>query len=453
MDQLKLIVLVCLVAICATGCKKYLDKKPDQQLAIPATIKDYQALLDNNNLMNQVLSGSIGEASADNYYLSNSDWASLNSEGEKNMYVWGDEIIYSAFPNAWLSLYRTVYYANLVLENIDELIPEPNELDAYNNVIGSARFLRAKSFLQTAVLWAKTYDSSTADTDMGIPLKLSTDFNVPVTRASVKQTYAQILEDLKVAAQRLPNTATHVMRPSKAAAFALLARTYLAMGDFTRAYYYADSSLQVANDLINYNGLNASSNFPVVAFNVEVLFHTSAGLGLLSNARAKIDSQLYRSYATNDLRKTIFFKPNPDGSFAFKGSYTGSNTQFLGITTSEVYLTKAEALSRLGRQSEALDVLNALLVKRWKTGTYTALTLLNTSEPLKTILTERRKELVMRDLRWMDLKRLNKETAHQQIIKRVLNNQEIVLPPNDPRYALPIPQTEIELTGMQQNPR
>jgi hypothetical protein len=205
--------------------------------------------------------------------------------------------------------------------------------------------------------------------------------------------------------------------------------------------------------LLDYNTLNASSGFPVPLFNPEVLFHSSTALGILSNAIAKIDSALYLSYASNDLRKQVYFKSNGNGTFGFKGSYTASTTQFIGISTSEVYLTKAECFARLGQTEEAIKTLNALLVKRWKTGTFTPLNINDAATALKKILEERRKELLMRDLRWMDLKRLNREPEHQVVVKRVLNNQVYELRPGDNRYALPIPEEVINRSGMKQNPR
>jgi starch-binding outer membrane protein, SusD/RagB family len=64
--------------------------------------------------------------------------------------------------------------------------------------------------------------------------------------------------------------------------------------------------------------------------------------------------------------------------------------------------------------------------------------------------TERRKELTMRGLRWIDIKRLNKEGAGI-VLKRLIGDKTYTLQPNDPRYALPLPADIILNTGMQQN--
>ena len=52
----------------------------------------------------------------------------------------------------------------------------------------------------------------------------------------------------------------------------------------------------------------------------------------------------------------------------------------------------------------------------------------------------------------MDIKRLNKDGAGITL-KRVINGETFLLPPNDPRYAVAIPEDVIATTGMQQNPR
>lgn len=58
----------------------------------------------------------------------------------------------------------------------------------------------------------------------------------------------------------------------------------------------------------------------------------------------------------------------------------------------------------------------------------------------------------MRGLRWMDIKRLNKEDYKINLTRNVLG-QAYILTPNDPRYALPIPEDIILSSGMPQNPR
>jgi tetratricopeptide (TPR) repeat protein len=447
-------IFLLLIILSFSSCKKFLDKKPDKALVVPASIADLQGLLDFNSRMNLNCT-SLGEVSADNYYLVDATWTAL-SVIEKNAYIWQDDIYSIGGPtlNDWSKAYEPVYYANVVLEHIDKIQRNTQNAVAWDNVKGSALLFRAKSFLQSVFIWAKAYDSATASSDWGIPLRLNSDFNEISVRATVQQSYEQVIADLKEAAPLLPVTPQHVMRPSRPAAYALLARTYLAMRQYDSCFRYADLSLQLNNQLLDYNSLNASATFPVQRFNPEVIMHSIMPVRYLdlSNSRARIDSALYNSYVSDDLRKTVFFKDNGDGSFAFKGSYDNSTSLFNGIAVDEVYLMRAECLARKGNTQSALNDLDTLMEKRWKSGTFVPFSAMNAQQALNLILDERRKELIFRDLRWMDIKRLNKEGA-SITIKRFLNNQLFQLPPDDNRYALPLPEDIINLTGMPQNPR
>jgi starch-binding outer membrane protein, SusD/RagB family len=217
-----------------SGCKKYLNEKPDKNLVVPQTLQDLQGLLDNNNVMNLFADG-LGEESADNYYIYYARWEAL-AQNYQSVYIWGDEIIYNTNPNPWETLYNTVYYANTVLENIDN-IPESDQNESnWNNAKGSALFYRARAFQIIAADWANAYDSSTASSDLGIPLRLNTDYNQVSVRSNLQQTYSQIIQDLLAAVPLLPITPEQVMRPSKPAAYGLLAKVYLSMRNYPRLF-------------------------------------------------------------------------------------------------------------------------------------------------------------------------------------------------------------------------
>ncbi|MGN6803993.1 MAG: RagB/SusD family nutrient uptake outer membrane protein, partial [Ginsengibacter sp.] len=100
----------------------------------------------------------------------------------------------------------------------------------------------------------------------------------------------------------------------------------------------------------------------------------------------------------------------------------------------------------------ATDALNTLLGKRYKSGTYIPFTDLQGEEGLQIILKERRKELLMRGLRWIDIKRLNKEGGNI-VLKREIGGQSYSLQPNANYYALPLPADVIKASGIPQNER
>lgn len=442
--------------ILGTGCKKFLNEKPDQKLETLTRISDLQALLDNDQIVNQK-NPRAAEVGADDYYLTDDGWKGLN-EFDKRMYTWGKQKLFPEGSSSdWSNAYVVVNIANTVLSNMDNVFRMPGDQEDWNDVKGQALFLRGQAFLQVALIWAKAFDEATAATDPGIPLRLSPDSNIKTTRATLKQTYDQIISDLKMAAELLPPLSKHMVRPSKAAAYALLARIYLSMRKYTDMGAYADLSLKIKNSLKDFSSLNEghAGSFPFAprfSNEEEIIFESGMmNAPALNLMTARIDSGLYASFSANDLRKKLFFRSNSTTTFGFRGNYTGSWTLFSGLATNEVYLMRAEYNARAGNVSAAMADLNKLLEMRFARNTFVPLTAGSAKVALLLVLIERRKELMMRGLRWMDIKRLNKENANI-ILRRTVNGETYVLPPNDPRYAMPIPEDVIRITGIEQNP-
>lgn len=440
--------IICLLSL--SSCKKYLDAKPDKSLQLPSSVAGLQAIMDYGNYMNGYNGVSFGEASADNYYLSNESYNQL-SEENRNAYIWNNKN-YSNFPNDWAFVYNIVNVANVVLNNISTIATTVQNQQAWNNAKGEALFFRSYSFLQGAFIFCKAYDETTANEDYGMALRLTADFNVPSTRSNLKDTYSRIIDDLKESAILLPDLPVHDFRPSKASAFALLARTYLSMRRYDSCLKYADLSLKIKRDLIDYNTLSVGDYYPFTRFNEEVLFDNTISQATYYDTDpyyARIDSELYNSYNENDLRKAAFFRQESSG-YSFKGSYAVYSL-FIGIATDEVYLMSAECNARLTNKDAALNDLNTLMEKRWRTGTFIPFTAATNQEALNIILQERRKELIFRNLRWMDIKRFNKDGANITLT-RIIGGQTYTLPPNDNRFALALPADIVKMTGMPQNP-
>ncbi|MBB6611798.1 RagB/SusD family nutrient uptake outer membrane protein [Pontibacter sp. Tf4] len=442
--------ILCFLSLVA-GCESFLDEKPDKQQVIPSTLRDFQALLDDFSQLNDN-DPAAGEVSTDDYYLEDATWASL-SETERLQYTWSRENFFTSPYNDWATSYTPVYTANTVLEGLTKVAMTPANQDDWRNVKGQAHFIRGKSFLQVAILWAPAYTKGNATGAWGIPLRLSTDFEEKSRRSNLQESFDQVLSDLQQAAKLLPPTQVHPVRPSKAAAYALLARTHLYMGNYPAVAAYADSALQLHSSLLDFNSLSAEADFPFSQPNEEIIYRSIIPVpNALYISNARIDPELYASYQPGDLRHKLFFKSNGDGTYGFKGSYEGNANLFSGISTAELYLMKAEALAGQGDAAGAMDALNTLLVTRWETGTFLPLEAANAAEALEIIRQDRRRELLMRGIRWLDIKRLNASGA-AITMSRSLEGRTYTLPPNDPRYALPIPEDVIRLSGMPQNPR
>lgn len=446
------IVLLLFLGLCA--CNKILDEKSDKKLVVPTTLTDLQSILDNAQ-RNIFSDPSAGEVSTDDYYLLDKDYKALTIDADRRLYSWEPNYVFEEKSNSWSYGYASIYGANTVLEGLNKLDREAVGAALYDDIKGRALYLRAKTMLQLAALFVPAFERETASKELGLPIRMSTDFNIPTARSSVLDTYTMIVNDLNQAAELLPLTPKQVTRPSKPAAFGLLARTYLWMGQYDRAEVAANACLQFFNTLLDYNQVNASASYPFVQFNAETIVFSVIGMpSILSPDIAKIPLALYDEYHEGDLRKELFFKRNTDGSISFRGGYTGNQTPFGGVSTNEIMLIKAETMVRNGKYLEGMEVLQNLLSKRWKTG-YTDNTLSQAKTPedgLNLILKERRKELLMRGLRWMDVKRLNKEGKNISM-RRFIDGKEYILSPNDKRYALAIPEDIITFTGIQQNPR
>ena len=428
------------------SCKHYLDARPDVKLEVPVTIRDLQLLMDDYATMNNTWPAA-GGLMADNFYLAAADWNTLQ-ESDRKLYIWQRT---DQTNDYWNGPYQAILNTNVVLENIDKA-RSTGSVEDWNNLKGTALFFRAKYFHALAQLFAKPYDPATAAQDPGIPLRYTSNYNDPTVRASVAQTYDRILLDLKAALTLLPGTPIVKSRPGKPAAYGALALVCLDMRDYARAGAYADSCLQLYNRLMDYNELDTLADAPVPRFNDEVIFEMiSQNARALLPAVCKVDTLLYNTYAENDLRKLIYFTGN-----SFKGDYAGMGADngyiFAGIVTDEMYLVRAESRARAGNATQAMNDLNALLVTRWRQGTFVPLIAADAADALKQILRERRKELLFRSARWADLRRLQYETAFAVTPQRILNGKAYTLPPNSPRYVLQIPGNVVSITGIEQNP-
>jgi hypothetical protein len=451
MKTIKLFIFVLLIIV-SFSCKKYLDAKPDAKLSTPSSLNDLQQLLDYYG-MNSQFTGSSAIL-ADNYYLPDDTWESLYWEYQRNYYIWQkdeNDVV------DWSQPYTNIFTCNVVLETLKTSSWSKSDQILANNLKGAALFFRASYFYSLAQLFCKGYNKSTAESDLGIPLRLSTDFKEKSSRSSVKQTYDQIIEDLKEAASLLPVSSSLKTRPTKSAAYGSLARTYLAMQDYIDADANADSCLKLYNVLVDYNSLDSNAANPISRFNDEVIFQAvSLNVDPISPNNCKIDSNLYKSYSVNDLRRVILFSDNGDGTHSFKGDYDGGSEDwghsFTGIVTDEQYLIKAECDARLGKIEGALENINNLLAKRYRRDSLTTITTTNADSLLTYILEERRKELLFRGTRVTDLKRLNQDPRFAITLTRKLKGTTYDLQPNDPAYVALIPKVVIDMSGMKQNP-
>ncbi|WP_100630304.1 RagB/SusD family nutrient uptake outer membrane protein [Algoriphagus formosus] len=435
------------------SCSEFLDSKPNRNLVIPQSLDDFQQMLDaelrglNDFYMN-------GLFSSDDIYFSES-LLSLLSFSQTSFYFWeADPYLPDEWDAGFASSYRKILYANLVLEGLENYEPA-NELER-NRVLeleSSARFFRALGHYEVLLHFAPPYDPSQPD-QLGISIRLASDINVKNERSTMKECFDQIIEDLEFGLDYLPTKAEIPTRPSLWASNAFLGRVFLNMLDYEKAYTYSKTALDIDNSLMDFKMIDSELPYSFEVFHEETIFYQKHLTSRhTTNGGAYVNPELVELYDSTDLRKTYFLLPSSEeGLFNFRGNYTGDFYHFGGLAVDEVILNYAESAFRIGEEVEALEQLNYLLENRYEEG-FEAISELSGQDLLEKIVMERRKELVYRGLRWLDLKRFNLYPELAVTLDRTFNERQATLPPNDLRYAFLIPPAEINLNPIQQNPR
>lgn len=453
------LLICCICTMFITACDKaFLEAKPDKSLLIPSTLEDYEKIVYNEQIMTLQGPG-VSNLCSDDVYITD---AVMNgdrlAEQEKLVYLWEPTMFENVrMGTDWTEGYQRIFYANVALEGLEQVKPSQEQLSKWNSLYGAALFYRALGHYQLLNLFSPIYQEYEAERQMGIPLRLTADINDRPARSSVSDSYATVIKDLQESLKYLDRKLERTSLPDQVSSWALLARVYLSMSNYAEALSCADEAWKVNSALIDYNTFNLHAAKPIPApmpinANVEVLFFSqSSGWGFPS--QGYINNDLVALYDDKDIRKKVFFKKVDNDLHQFVGTYNRTALLFNGLTTAEILLIRAECLLRTGQAGEARQLLAQLQKNRYVTGTAPNLSLLTDKELMKELLLERRKELVYRDIRWSDLKRLNLEPEHQVTLERVVNGEVYTLLPNSTNYVLPIPfLLELELNKLPQNP-
>lgn len=445
-------IYIILGVISVSSCtQEWLEEKQDIKLIIPTTLNDFDLLL-NSNLFQYDGRGSA-ETSCDDYEFTPEQFNQLGFDFDRDLITWNVERDIQNLPviqqNEWNVAYSQIQICNVVLKGLSRLERTVNNHADFDRIQGTALYFRGKQFLNLAMTFCKYYDSITAKEDLGIPLKLDDDIEERIYRENLEVTYQQIISDLGMASRLLPIEQPHYTKIAKGGAYGLLARALLFMDKYQDAHNAADSSYKYHSFIEDYNKIDGSTSRPLRIQSREIHVMSSMVKPSQAPSVGRIVADLYQQYEDNDLRKTHYFNIQTDGKPQFKGHYT--SVLFSGTTTAETLLILAESKARLGDSDGAMDCLNTLMVKRFKKDLFKPFVAKTDSEALDIVLKERRKELVTRGLRWQDLKRLNREAKYSKTLTRIIGNETYILPPNDSKYVIPIPQFVINNNGILQN--
>jgi len=329
-------------------------------------------------------------------------------------------------PNYWTTIYPVVYQANAGitgLSSASSLTPGVRQ-----QLLGEAKFMRAFCYFYLANFYGD------------VPLVTTTDYkaNSLLSRAPQANVYKQIISDLSDAEGLLSTsylqadaltpyatTAEQRVRPTKWAAAALLARTYLYTGNWDSAELQATTVLNNSSEF-SLTGLDSAflKNSKEAIWQLQPVlsgansntgeggFFILPATGPSSSYPAYLSSNILNSFETGDQRKVHWMKtvtPSPGTTtyyypYKYKVGYTTTSVQeyVMMLRLSELYLVRAEARSQQNNISGAQADLNVVRSRAKLSNTTAG----DKASLLTAILQERRVELFTEwGNRWLDLKR------------------------------------------------
>jgi len=422
--------VVSAMSLMVTGCKKFV------QVPTPITSLNSANVYNSDATAAAVLTGiytNISSTGVTSGLGATSVYCGLSAD-EYTLYDPASEPAYVPFyvnaltnvntagGNFWV-LYQTLYVANSAIEGLtgnNNLTPAVDQ-----QLLGEAKFVRAFCYFYLVNLYGD------------VPLVIGTDYksNELLSRTPKAQVYEQIVADLKSAQTLLSdqyldgtllNPTSERVRPTKWAAAALLARTYLYTGDWADAQN--EASLVISNtavySLISLNNVflknsseaiwqlqpvNSRQNTP------DGLFFILPASGPSVSRPVHLSNSLIGSFELNDQRlsswvnsvkttvggiATTYYYP-----YKYKVNTPGAPvTEYeMVLRLGEQYLIRAEAEANNSDTNDAVNDLNVIR-KRAGLANYAGAT--DKSSLLTAILHERQVELFSEwGHRWLDLKR------------------------------------------------
>lgn len=458
-----------------TGCEKFLGVRPDTNKIDLHQVKDLEEILNNSGVSEPNFI--VADLVSDDIMIPEQQLKVLQPNSFfTRAYLWESALWGESDTDPMYGKsYSWILQMNMVLSHIGDA--EGGAPGQKARVAAQAKIHRAYYYFQLLHIYGPAYNAATAGSDLAVPLILSPDASLKPTRATVREVYQQIVGDLRdaVATDSLPDFGVDVVHPGKAAAHAMLARTYLYAGDYENAQQQADAALAIRSGLLDYNTFIFYSDFvpqagvyykPAVlkdhATNPEALFAKvciDAGFFTAFKNTFFISDDFSEMLGAKDLRfKYQFYKAGNNVRFSYMPYNNNSILCNYTLGVPEMMLIKAEALARGGKGDAAIALLNELRIKRFKPADYAALAYTNDAGALAAVADERRRELFLHGgLRTFDLKRLNREPAFRKELQRVSDQDGRVLatlPAGSPRYQLPFePKIIANNPGIIQNER
>jgi starch-binding outer membrane protein, SusD/RagB family len=362
--------------------------------------------------------------------------------------------------NLWNAAYTALNRINVVIAGVqNSSLPDATKLQ----YAAEGRFLRGLTFFSLVTLYARPYWEDNGNKP-GIILYTepqTTSGNNDKARATVAQTYEQIISDLNFAEQNLPLTYSsatlNLTRAHRNAAIALKTRVYLSMRRYqdviteankivsTTAPFTTTTGVQhrlAANvvDVFRSGGATTENifSFPFTATDLpgtqnslNQYFSPSPGGNGDYSLNTTDGIVTNTNWKTTDARRGFV---EVTGSHTWLRKWTANTDNVPVIRYAEVLLNLAEALARTnGLDTRAIALLNAVRLRSDPTGVIAPTT---AQQLIDAILLERRIELIGEGFRSIDLLRLAQPLPAKPGVSSTVGI-------NDAQYIWAIPNGEL----------
>jgi hypothetical protein len=308
-------------------------------------------------------------------------------------------------------------------------------------------------------IYAKAYDPATAATDGGVPYVTDMDFGKVNEKITVKEVYEKMLADINaaIALNVLPDAPKNNMRVGKGLAHAIKAKILLSMRDYPGALEAVNVSLGLKNTLEDQRPLLApptGTSVPFVGFrtglnapdNIFYAYTSATWPFLISPTYEMVNGIFEPGNILKDLTGIQAYRTTNSvgltGIPEFNGSYPQNSG---GITTSDLYLLKAECLIRTGQINAGMDLINQMRVRR--ISPYTALTSTSDTDAMAKLQRFARVELLYSGKSYFDIKRWNREGKYPVSMQKILLGKTYTLSASSPLWVFPFPQSATQFNS------
>jgi hypothetical protein len=446
---------VIITMITGTGCEKYTDIVPKGQNLLNRA-SDLELLINVNfqtnsfnfikqaNLINDMYTQAYNVPAiiSSNVMTINKILLTYDESADRASLTPGDA--------PYEGLYRIIStVANIVIANADKASGDQQLKDQLK---AEAYILRAYLHYLLVNVYARAYDPVTAATDGGIPYVTTIDIETVNKKNTVQEVYDGILKDIEAAlvAASLPDQPKNYMRVGKGFAYAVKAKVLMSMRNYGEALNAVNEAMKLHTTLEDHRPLLAipKSSRMLVRSGINAtdnVFYASLA-SFFPNTFTSTYEILANYYEPGNIVKDSTNTFNYELGFLYVGlpnipaysafTYEGNSA---GITTSDLYLMKAECLIRTNKIDEGMALVNDIRIRR--IAPYAPLSASDEASAMAHFQKTSRIESLYKIWNFIDIKRWNKEGKYPVLIERTISGTKYTLQPDSKLYVFPFPQS------------